>query len=423
MPLFIQNIFIYFIEFLSFYFLSLNFKKCRFKVTFSLCISSLLFSSIFSAIDILLHNPILPFFLQCICYILFFQINFHLKIQEAVHTYLFAFILNITLQFVSFIPTQLMHISLTNKNIQLLGIGITFFLCMLLYFFVPLHNVYSYTLNTSIFTQLVLTNTSIVYITIILFYRFHTVSTLETTLLIAFIIITAIGMNGELINTNFKFIKKQKELENYTRYLPIVEELIEQVRIRQHKHDNEIQALCALPMTCSTYDELKNALEQHSQTSFQNNVPITLLKLNYKLFAGFLYQKTIESEKKGITLSISIKNFALQTVVPEYELLEMTGILLDNAIEATAEGEIINVSIDSYQSKVCITISNPGPLIDTKLQKLMFQKGYTTKSIHAEQHGLGLYILKQKVSAYQGMILMENSKQFDKQILTFRLII
>ena len=166
MPLFIQNIFIYFIEFLSFYFLSLNFKKCRFKVTFSLCISSLLFSSIFSAIDILLHNPILPFFLQCICYILFFQINFHLKIQEAVHTYLFAFILNITLQFVSFIPTQLMHISLTNKNIQLLEISITFFLCMLLYFFVPLHNVYSYTLNTSIFTQLVLTNTSIVYITI-----------------------------------------------------------------------------------------------------------------------------------------------------------------------------------------------------------------------------------------------------------------
>ena len=62
----------------------------------------------------------------------------------------------------------------------------------------------------------------------------------------------------------------------------------------------------------------------------------------------------MEAERKGITLSISIQNFALQTIVPEYELLEMTGILLDNAIEATAESEIIKVSIDSYQAKVVL---------------------------------------------------------------------
>ena len=117
---------------------------------------------------------------------------------------------------------------------------------------------------------------------------------------------------------------------------------------------SKIQALCALPLTCSTYEELAHALEQQSRTSFQNNVPIELLKLNYKLLAGFLYQKTVEAERKGITLSISIQNFALQTIVPEYELLEMTGILLDNAIEATAESEIIKVSIDSYQAKVVL---------------------------------------------------------------------
>lgn len=420
---FIQNVFIYFIELLSFYFLSLNFKKRRFKLNISLGVSLFLFSTIFTVMDLLLSNPMIPFFIQCICYILFFKINLQLGIQESVHTYLFAFILNMTIQFTTFIPAQLLHISLTKETMQLLGISITFICCILCYFFVPLHTLYSYALHTSIFTQLVLTNTSILYIAIILFYRFHSISTLETTLLIGFFIITAIGMNGELINANFKIIKKEKELENYTTYLPIVEELIEQVRIRQHKHDNEIQALCALPLTCSTYEELTAAIEQHSRTSFQNNVPIELLKLNYKLLAGFLYQKTVEAEKKGITLSISIQNFALQTIVPEYELLEMTGILLDNAIEATAESEIIKISIDSYQAKACIAISNPGPVIDTKLQKLMFQKGYTTKSIHPEQHGLGLYILKQKVSAYHGMIQLENSKQFGRHILTFRLII
>ncbi|MBQ3601071.1 MAG: GHKL domain-containing protein [Lachnospiraceae bacterium] len=420
---FIQNIFIYFIELLSFYFLSINFKQNRFKLTISLSISLPLFATIFTIMDIFLSNPVITFFIQCICYILFFKINLHIGIQEGVYTYLITFIINITIQFATSIPIQLLHISLTNVTMQLMGISITFICCMLFYFLVPLHNLYLQALHTSIFTQLVLINTGILYVAIILFYRFHSISTLETTLFIVFLISTAIGVNGEIINANLKIIKKEKKLEIYTQYLPIVEELIDQVRIKQHKHDNEIQALCALPLTCSTYEELSDALEQYSRTAFQNNVPIELLKLNYKLLAGFLYQKTTEAAKKGITLSISIKNFALQTIVPEYELLEMTGILLDNAIEATAESEIIKVSIDSYQSKFCISISNPGPVIDTKLQKLMFKKGYTTKSIHPEQHGLGLYILKRKVSSYNGMIQLDNSKQAGKHILTFQLII
>ena len=41
---FIQNVFIYFIELLSFYFLSLNFKKRRFKLHISLGVSLFLFS-------------------------------------------------------------------------------------------------------------------------------------------------------------------------------------------------------------------------------------------------------------------------------------------------------------------------------------------------------------------------------------------
>ncbi len=420
---FILDFFIYFIELLAFYFLSLNFKKSSFRLTIPLCISLFLFATFFATMDLFLPNPIISFLIQCICYILFFQVNLRISFHESVHTYLFAFILNITIQFATSIPAQLLHIPLTNETMQVLGIGITFFGCMLLYFFVPLHNIYSYALHTSIFSQLLLTNTGILYVAVVLFYRFHSISTVETTLLIGFFIITAIAVNGELINANFKFIKKEKELENYTRYLPIVEELIEQVRIRQHKHDNEIQALCALPLTCSTYEELAHALEQQSRTSFQNNVPIELLKLNYKLLAGFLYQKTVEAERKGITLSISIQNFALQTIVPEYELLEMTGILLDNAIEATAESEIIKVSIDSYQAKVCIAISNPGPVIDMNLQKLMFQKGYTTKSIHPEQHGLGLYILKKKVASYHGVIQLQDSKQAGKHIVTFEFIV
>ena len=299
MILIIQNVFIYFIELLSFYILSINLKKDRFKLTISLSVSLLLFAGFFTVMDMLLANPVIPFFIQCICYILFYKINLHIDIQEAGYTYLITFIINMTLQFLTFIPAQLLHIPVKTEVLQLLGIGITFIICILFYFFIPLHFLYSQVLHTSIFIQLVLIDTSILYTTIILFYRFHSISTLETTLLIGFIVITAIGINGEILNANLKIIKKEKELESYTRYLPIVEELIEQVRIRQHKHDNEIQALCALPLTCSTYQELSDALQQHSRISFQNNVSVELLKLNYKLIAGFLYQKTIEAEKKG----------------------------------------------------------------------------------------------------------------------------
>lgn len=220
-----------------------------------------------------------------------------------------------------------------------------------------------------------------------------------------------------------KLQENQKELLAYQQYLPIVEGLIDEVRTRQHNHDNTIQAISALPFSYKDYDTLVQAIQEYSNQSFSEKLPSSLLKLNYKLVAGFLYYKVKEAKHQGKNLQITIKNYALQTILPEYILMELLGILIDNAIEAVTEGDTIFLTLDSTHSKVYAEITNPGPIIDGTLLHNMFQKGYTTKSSNKEQHGLGLFYLKNKLAAYNGTVTVFNHTENDTDYITFKILV
>lgn len=318
------------------------------------------------------------------------------------------------IQFITYISCQILKLPVTQTYIQYIGIIFTLILSAICYFFLPLHKLYDFILHTSALAQALLTNLFILFVGLILYYRFHTTSPLKTCILFIAFLLVSVGINAELLSTNLKLHQKQREVENYEQYLPIIEKLIEQVRIRQHKFDNEIQTICALPMIHKDYDQLVHAINEHSKLCLQENLPISLLKINQKLLAAYFYQKTIAAKEKGITLNLEIKNYNLQSIVPEYELLELFGILLDNAIEATPEKEFIDITLDSRNGTILFSIVNPSPPIDADFQKKIFEKGFTTKSLHPELHGFGLYILKEKVTSYHGKIELQNIRKYHK---------
>lgn len=414
MEVLLKNLLIYFIESFSFYVIGCTIQNIKIHLTRNLLLSFVLFPLLFTLCEFWFSNPILLFILQTILYLFFSAWNLHIPILELPHIFLIIYSIEMFLQFVVFIPCQLLNLPVEQTYLQLTGIFCTLLFCIIVYFFLPLHKFYTFILHTSVLTQMLITNLFIILVTLVLYYRFQRTSSFTTSLLFIFIVLTSVGINTELLTNNLKLHKKQKELEAYERYLPIIEELIDQVRIRQHKFDNEIQAICALPLLHNNYNELVTAINQHSKLCFQENLPISFLKLNTKLLAGFFYQKMTTSQKKGITLNFDIKNFCLQTIVPEYELLELVGILLDNAIEATPEGNFIDIVLDSLDGKTIFSISNPNPPMSPQLQRIIFEKGYTTKSSHAEQHGFGLYILKQKTDNYKGKIELENTTRYGK---------
>ena len=307
--------------------------------------------------------------------------------------------------------------------VAILGILLTTVFSFIFYKFVPANKLYTLIQNSTLPLRIVLVNLFIIIFSFVFYFKLNPNSFLAQYIFVLIVLSTLFFINLDIIYTHMKLQENQKELLAYQQYLPIVEGLIDEVRTRQHNHDNTIQAISALPFSYKDYDTLVQAIQEYSNQSFSEKLPSSLLKLNYKLVAGFLYYKVKEAKHQGKNLQITIKNYALQTILPEYILMELLGILIDNAIEAVTEGDTIFLTLDSTHSKVYAEITNPGPIIDGTLLHNMFQKGYTTKSSNKEQHGLGLFYLKNKLAAYNGTVTVFNHTENDTDYITFKILV
>lgn len=61
-----------------------------------------------------------------------------------------------------------------------------------------------------------------------------------------------------------------------------------------------------------------------------------LLKINLSVVAGFVYSKITEAQKNQKELVVQVASRDLKSRMPEYELIRIIGILIDNALESTA---------------------------------------------------------------------------------------
>lgn len=311
------------------------------------------------------------------------------------------------------------------NTISCLGTLTTFCAVCLLARFLPLHQLYRQVMSGAYNNScpiLIIANSFLVASAIAIYMRSQPTLTPEKAVLLLFILLLLILINGEVAITRIKNKEQQQELAAYEKYLPIVENLIEKVRIRQHDYDNALQTLQGLGVICHDYNTLRDALDVHTRHYMEDLPPDQkLLNLNLHLLAGFLTRKYCQINESGKNCSLSIEDYALHTACSEYDLITCLGILIDNAMEATQEGETICLTFSEKGNRLRFEISNPGPELSPAFCKLLFMKGGTTKS--APGHGIGLYKLKQMVQSYGGTIRVFNYKTDDQTFLAFELII
>lgn len=109
--------------------------------------------------------------------------------------------------------------------------------------------------------------------------------------------------------------------------------------------------------------------------------------------------------------------------IPEYELIEMMGILLDNSIEALNEKEEternIFVEIEDREENLEIMVANKSRYYDPDEICRFFQKDYSSKG---KGHGIGLTKLKRIVQEKDGDIMVTNETRNESNYLQFCLI-
>lgn len=283
--------------------------------------------------------------------------------------------------------------------------------------------IYKFIVSAGVTAKIFLGNSFILIFCIVNYVKQSTADILHNFFFLFLISLLVVCINGVIIYGSLKIHKQKQQIEMYHSYLPIVEQLIDQVRETQHAHNNSIQAIRMLPATCHDYETLSRELTDYTDYLISQNAPVALLKINMKMIAGFLYHKILRAEILKKKFELEIRNYCLKTNTPEYDLITMFGVLIDNAIEASNEGDTVYAVLDSRDNRVLFQIKNIGPKLTPEFSSKIFQKGYTTKKETKKSHGIGLHQLKRMTDYYHGEILLSNETDAGHTWLCFSLTI
>lgn len=279
-----------------------------------------------------------------------------------------------------------------------------------LFYHFPIYKIYNlFCLNRII--KCMVGNLFLIMWGMLIFYWFH-FNLQSSELLVIFILFLFFAvMNFEFIIRESKYEKQKREMESYITYYPIIEQLMKEVRANQHDYKNHLQAMCALPYTCDTYEEICYEITKYGNDIIDNVRLQELLSLDRKILAGFLYTKFCDAKKKDIKYTLQINNFKLNTKISDYNLIRMLGILFDNAIEAEEKESEKSIFMQIYNNengKTNFIIKNRFRKMSLEEMNQMWQKGFTTKEEEGKERGQGLHIIKKIAEENKGEIFIDN---------------
>jgi two-component system sensor histidine kinase AgrC len=187
----------------------------------------------------------------------------------------------------------------------------------------------------------------------------------------------------------------EKELQVTASMQEKYDELLKSVRLHQHEFKNHLAAILSAQYTYNSYEKLVKAQNEYSNKILQENRYHILLALGDKVLAGFLYGKFQELEAEGIKVVCQIKGAYYYSRVPVHHMVEMLGILLDNASQALHDADEAGKEVSfclleserNYQFIVC----NKFPYVAYSEMEKWFQMGSSTKG---EGRGIGLFHVK-----------------------------
>lgn len=135
--------------------------------------------------------------------------------------------------------------------------------------------------------------------------------------------------------------------------------------------------------------------------------------INNPAIYNLISQKYNIAKEYNIKMKVEVLIDLNNLNVNKFDLVRILGILIDNAIEAAKKSEERIVSVefkyDGLNSRSKIYIKNSYNKLPINMEEI-YQKGNTTKN-EKENHGLGLWIVKQIIKKYKSINLYTNVEE------------
>ena len=139
---------------------------------------------------------------------------------------------------------------------------------------------------------------------------------------IMILILAVLLLDSILLFLHQRRTQEQKRIHMIEQYVPIVEELISQVRARQHEFNNRMMAIEAAVASADTLEEARKEV-----TALTGSIGIglndrELLSCDSKMVAGMLFGKIKQAEAANRHIELSLHGLFRKTVTPETEWMK-----------------------------------------------------------------------------------------------------
>ena len=227
------------------------------------------------------------------------------------------------------------------------------------------------------------------------------------------------------INAENEKKSKAKELQLYELYNKTFEQAVVAIRARQHEFDNHINAIKCLQLTIGNPYELVKAQNEYCDKIIMENSFNRLLKLHTEpILIGFLYSKFMNAKEQGIMVLHDVHAIEVKNRMDICLLIEVIGILFDNATEALLSAKdiekVLLVKILQEDKNIfSVEVANRSrKFLNSEIEKFC-EWGYSTKD---SNRGIGLARVKEIVKRSKADFLIENICYDSQNYLSFKII-
>lgn len=207
---------------------------------------------------------------------------------------------------------------------------------------------------------------------------------------------------------NREIDKKENQLLMNRLYADAYEELILLVREKQHDVKNHINAMQSMIYTAGSYEELVEKQKAYCDYIVDESAMTSILtSIENPLIAGFMYHRIKDAQSRGIGVEYDLAFSKEPLQITEYSIVEMMGILFDNAVESVMaltqeQAKKFSVVLMRMEDKMVFTLSNPYGMKDSG-QTVDITSLFSGSS-KGKNRGIGIKKLKKMVKEADGCI-------------------
>lgn len=236
---------------------------------------------------------------------------------------------------------------------------------------------------------------------LLLSYHYDRSGFIDNIIVISILFVTIIMINFVILKNGLKNRSQENELRMYKMYAPMIESLMDDLKSRQHEYDNHIQALHMRVQQCEGNADIKEAISQLEAAN-----PLgELAKLQNKLVSGLIYSKMLLASERNIDFRVILKSYAMESALKEYELVEIIGILIDNAFETGVEDNRVYLELREEKDRSVIQVMNKHSYLLKEERERFFKKGSSSKG---NKRGYGLFRLNEICKKHHADIIVDN---------------